>query len=170
MTYTEISEPYIKKTNYGKTRSFVLCKCSCGIEKEVELSKRKSGKTLKCIKCTSRKYVGKISGYFFAKIRCDAKRRGIDFQLTKEYMWDLYLKQNGECKLTGWKIDFADGNWKHQHGETSASLDRIDSSNGYVEGNVQWLHKDVNFLKQRFSQEYVIKICKAITENRSKDG
>ena len=43
------------------------------------------------------------------------------------------------------------------------SLDRIDSNNGYVEGNVQWVHKDVNMMKKDYNQEYFINICKLIT-------
>ena len=84
-------------------------------------------------------------------------------------MWQLYLKQNGKCNLTGWDIDFADGNKNHMKGGTTASLDRIDSSKGYVENNVQWIHKDVNFMKQEFTQDYIIKICKAIAEKNKSE-
>jgi hypothetical protein len=52
---------------------------------------------------------------------------------------------------------------------TTASLDRIDSSKGYVIDNVQWLHRDINMMKQRFSQEYFINICKHIAENNKDD-
>jgi archaellum component FlaC len=45
------------------------------------------------------------------------------------------------------------------------SLDRIDSKLGYIEGNVQWLHKDVNYMKQEYSQEYYIDICKKVANN-----
>lgn len=41
----------------------------------------------------------------------------------------------------------------------TASLDRIDSSKGYIEGNVQWLHKDINRLKINYSDEDLIQIC-----------
>lgn len=47
----------------------------------------------------------------------------------------------------------------------TASLDRIDSSKGYVEGNVQWVHKDVNYIKQDLEESYFKKLCKLITEN-----
>lgn len=43
-------------------------------------------------------------------------------------------------------------------------LDRIDSSKGYIEGNVQWVHKDVNMMKQNYSQKYFIEMCKKIYE------
>ncbi len=49
--------------------------------------------------------------------------------------------------------------------ETSASLDRIDSSLGYIEENVQWVHKDVNMMKRIYDNNYFIKMCKLIAEN-----
>lgn len=49
----------------------------------------------------------------------------------------------------------------------TASLDRIDNSKGYEEGNIQWVHKDVNFMKRTYSQEYFIKLCTLISENCS---
>jgi hypothetical protein len=43
--------------------------------------------------------------------------------------------------------------------ETTASLDRIDSSKGYIEGNLQWVHKDVNIMKMDLSQVEFIDYC-----------
>jgi hypothetical protein len=50
-------------------------------------------------------------------------------------------------------------------GDFSASLDRIDSSKGYVKGNVQWTHKTVNIMKQAMSDEELIDWCKVIVKN-----
>jgi len=44
----------------------------------------------------------------------------------------------------------------------TASLDRIDSSKGYIEGNVQWVHKMVNMSKQQYTQEEFINMCIAV--------
>lgn len=44
----------------------------------------------------------------------------------------------------------------------SRSIDRIDSSVGYVEGNMQWVHKDVNRMKQEFSESYFIETCRLV--------
>lgn len=48
----------------------------------------------------------------------------------------------------------------------NASLDRIDSSLGYIIGNVQWVYKGVNFMKGEMSHDYFIEMCKMITENQ----
>ena len=37
--------------------------------------------------------------------------------------------------------------------DATASLDRIDSSKGYIKGNVQWVHKNINYMKQEMTNE-----------------
>jgi len=49
----------------------------------------------------------------------------------------------------------------------NASLDRIDSSIGYVNDNVQWVHKDINMMKRIYTQEYFIYLCKLVSENNN---
>jgi hypothetical protein len=46
---------------------------------------------------------------------------------------------------------------------TTASLDRIDSSIGYVEGNVQWIYKPLNTMKGTLSNQEFIQLCKEVT-------
>jgi hypothetical protein len=48
--------------------------------------------------------------------------------------------------------------------ETTASLDRIDSSKGYIKTNVQWVHKKVNKMKQDTSVDEFKHYCKLICE------
>lgn len=51
--------------------------------------------------------------------------------------------------------------------QQTASLDRIDSSKGYVLGNIQWVHKDINKMKLDYDQDYFIDICRRIAEYNS---
>lgn len=39
------------------------------------------------------------------------------------------------------------------HKKTTASLDRIDSTKGYIHGNLQWIHKDLNQMKSNRTQD-----------------
>lgn len=84
-------------------------------------------------------------------------RKPKEINITVQDGWELFEKQNGKCAYTGLDLMF---------GKTSknntASLDRIDSNRGYIKGNVQWVHKDVNFMKRTFPHEYFIKMCKLI--------
>jgi hypothetical protein len=44
----------------------------------------------------------------------------------------------------------------------TASLDRIDSTLGYVTGNVQWVHKSVNHMKSDTPEEEFVEWCRRI--------
>jgi len=96
---------------------------------------------------------------WFEKSKKSAELRGLVFDLSIEDIWFLYTVQEGRCALSGISIGWSEVGAIH-----SASIDRIDSSMGYIKGNVQLLHKDVNFMKQQFSQEYFIEVCKAIAD------
>jgi hypothetical protein len=49
--------------------------------------------------------------------------------------------------------------------EATASLDRINSDEGYIKGNVQWVHKDINIMKNIYSSKYFIEMCKKVANN-----
>jgi len=44
----------------------------------------------------------------------------------------------------------------------TASIDRKNSDLGYTKENIQWVHKDVNYMKMNLSEKYFIKLCKLI--------
>ena len=73
------------------------------------------------------------------------------------------MKQDNKCALSGLHINFA--NDFKENG--SASLDRIDNTKGYIEGNIQWVHKHVNNMKLTHDQDYFINLCKSIAKNNS---
>lgn len=100
-----------------------------------------------------------ISGQIWKRILRGANDRGLEFNLSLEFAWNLYEKQNRLCALTGQPIKF--GN-RYKKIETTASLDRIDSAKGYTEDNVQWVHKDINKFKMNMSHEQLFDLCKKI--------
>lgn len=87
------------------------------------------------------------------------KRSELDFDTS--FLWKIYQKQNGKCALTGWNINFG------KKAETNTvSIDRIDSNIGYLKNNIQLVHKDVNRIKNHFSDEFFYKVCKAVSIHR----
>ena len=83
-----------------------------------------------------------------------------EVNITIQEAWDLFLEQDRKCALTGLDIVFG----PRDKGGNTASLDRIDSTKGYIKGNVQWVHKDINRMKFDLNQERFIELCKKVTE------
>ena len=151
--------------NYHRHR-YWLCKCECGKEKVIAQDPLVIGRVISC-GCSKKRIqnkhkswtgYGEISGQYYNKIKVKAlsrkqKRR---FDVSIEYLWELFLKQERKCALTNLPLAF--GSLKLKQNQT-ASLDRIDSSNGYIIGNVQWVHKDINWMKNDFDQEKFIEYC-----------
>lgn len=51
----------------------------------------------------------------------------------------------------------------------TASIDRIDSSKGYIKGNIQIVHKTLNKMKLNMRDEEFIAICEEVYLNRVDD-
>lgn len=102
-----------------------------------------------------------ISGSYWGHIKSGAKSRNLEFNITIKYVWDLWKSQNGRCILTNLPIHLPKSKQdKYRH---TASLDRIDSNKGYIKGNVQWVHKDINSLKSNLPQKKFIELCSFVT-------
>lgn len=159
----EVVSTVIKKGN-GR-QIYWLVKCKCGKE-----SWRQSYALIhhRCNACKScARFQGdkdKFSHSCLRKIKNRAEKSGLEFNLTYEYVVGLFEKQKGMCALSGVEIKFS-RKWRDGNKDQTASLDRIDNQRGYLKGNVQWIHKDVNFMKYTFDQKYFIEMCKKITRN-----
>lgn len=82
-------------------------------------------------------------------------RKPVELNITKNYIIKLFQNQDGKCSISG--VDIVLG--------CNASLDRIDSNKGYIKGNVQWVHKDVNLMKGMFSLPHFLKVCKLCSKS-----
>jgi hypothetical protein len=156
--------------NRNKYQRFIWqCKCKCGNMTQVSISNWKKIKSCGCLK----KIIGKnnkgwkgykeISGRYWGLCKKNAQQRKLKFNITINYVWRLFLKQNRQCALSNIPIHFYKSrqNYRHQ----SASLDRIDSSKGYIKNNIQWVHKDINRLKSNFNENDFKKLCYLVAIN-----
>ena len=157
-------------------RTMWLCNCDCGRQKIVSTKLLKNGESSSCgcnwrvqnKKHSSWKGFGDIPKDFYSNVKRGAKSRNIDFNITIEYLWELLLKQGYKCALSGLDLQFGEKRKDNQN--KSISLDRIDSSVGYIYGNVQFIHKHINIMKNKFDESYFIELCKNITnENKIKN-
>jgi len=147
----------IKRVENKNQRPAFLCKCSCGNEKVVMSQSLRNG-TVKSCGCLLKRH-GKnhfswegyeeISLSFFSVIEKGAKTRNLAFDISIKEIWHLFLFQKRKCALSGMDLRFQSQNSER---DGTASLDRIDSSKGYALDNIQWVHKDINWLKNNWPQ------------------
>lgn len=163
----------IELVTVEKKRPVWRCLCDCGNEKITHgISLKRGGtKSCGCILATkdSTKFHNfsgfkELSGTVFNSIRGGAKARNLDFNITQEYIYNLFISQEKKCKLTGLDLEIRPTSQKKNIKRT-ASLDRIDSSKGYIEGNVQWIHVIVNKMKWDLSTDEFLDWCKKICQH-----
>lgn len=107
---------------------------------------------------SSFKGYGNLNKTLWSKIQIHAQDRNINFDLRIQEAWALFVEQKGYCAVTGLPIYF-------KPAKNTASLDRIDSSLGYVLSNVQWVHKEINTkLKMQLDTNTMKYWCKKITD------
>lgn len=148
-----------------KHRMTWLCQCDCGSDpKWVPKDRLFRENSQGCYDCRGKRVSGKnnvnwsgyesISGTMLSHIKQSAKTRNIIFDVSIEYLNDLWVASKNKCSISGIHIEM----------NGTASLDRIDSSKGYIKGNVQWVHKNVNIMKRSLGQDEFIDICRAIAD------
>lgn len=155
----------LKKTDERTQSKKVLWEvgCSCGGRAKVTTADllRKDGKNRVSCGCMNFRSGPKsanwkspngISMKYWNAVRASASKRNIDFSINIWYAFDCF---DGRCALTGQEIEL----------NHTASIDRIDSSAGYVEGNIQWLHKYINRLKSNWPQDQFIELCRKVVDH-----
>jgi hypothetical protein len=112
--------------------------------------------------------VGEISAAWWARIAHSAAgnkmRRKILLEVDKEYAWELFLKQGGKCYFTNQPLKLCKGI------ANTASIDRIDNEQGYVKGNIRWVHKHINIMKNRYTDSYFVGLCRAVVAHADSEG
>lgn len=171
---------------YKSKRKLGECICdNCGIKFEKPLSEIKRNAKLERRNFCSRSCVGhhnteKILNYIpnpkdfkkygprdeytgFRDIMRRIKKRDANFDIDLIFLKELWEKQN-ICVYTGVKLKLP--NTRNNDNLYTASLDRIDSSKGYIKDNVQFISIAANFAKNSMSHEQMLEFCNIIYENK----
>jgi hypothetical protein len=163
-----------------KQRTRIMrCLCDCGNYKEIAREKLRHGtKSCGCLKKENLKprygefhenWQGfeDISKSFSSRIKACAKQRNLEYNLTEAYLWELFVAQNKSCVYSGIKLEMP----KHvrklrdKYDGNLASLDRKDNTRGYVEGNVQWICKRLNYMKHTMSETEFLQWINAVSQH-----
>jgi hypothetical protein len=153
--------------NKSASTSLWTCICECGTILDISGFSLSRGSKTHC-GCSTK--VGaenhSFKGYeeiyksYWTSLQKSSKIRGFQFEITIEFAWELFLKQKRLCALSGEEITLG------KPGIKTASLDRIDSSLGYIENNVQWVHKKLNAMKMDINNDEFIELCGKVWKNR----
>ena len=164
-TVLSIDRKEKRKNNY---HVYYKCQCKCG---QISIMERTTlGKHKHCHRCYSDSRMGKpykdISHRYWECLKITANKRNIKFNISKKYAWEIFINQNKLCALSGVPLRF-EKRYTKQRTLQTASLDRIDSDLSYEIGNVQWVHKQVNWLKSSLKDEDLLRWVKLIYEHNN---
>ena len=153
----------IKRKNKKGNFNF-FCSLSCSVSKQNYDSPR-SGNINNLIKKKKDQYTPFRWYLLRSKARNKIKNYGCD--ITVEYLQELWSEQRGICPFTKWQLILPSGTHKSWeiNSPFNASLDRIDSSKGYIKGNVRFISVMANYAKNIFTDEQLIEFCKAVANN-----
>ena len=108
-----------------------------------------------CLKDHVKERSNDVAKDLYSKSRDAAKQKGRDYNLTKEYIEHLLKVQDYKCAYS--KINF-----NYNIKNYIPSVDRIDSSKGYIEGNVQWVTYQANLSKHVMTMEQLYEFCRKV--------
>lgn len=148
-------------SEYGKTKCFEpdqkLMEKRCGKCRDTKCvsdffhSKRnRDGYSCWCKQCFSSR-VENMEGRVKAW-KSNAKTRKIPFDITLDYLNTLPRT----CYYTDVPLVF------EMNKPNTISLDRLDSSKGYVKGNVVFCSSDINYMKSDFTYKQFLSLCRKV--------
>ena len=152
----------------GKTKFYCNLKCSgknnCN---HLEIYRKQTSEIIKKY-CGNRQDEYSPFRYHLNISKKRSQKYNRNFDLTLEFLKELWVKQNGKCAATGLVLDTKYIQTKKQRKNKSpyqASLDRIDNNKGYTKDNVRFVCYMFNIARNDFSDEQVLDFCQKVTEN-----
>lgn len=97
----------------------------------------------------------------FHGLKDRSNKKNIDCNIDLQYLHELWDKQKGLCALSGIPMAYY---FDSGRVPTNLSVDRIDSSLGYIKGNIQLVCMAVNQMKSDLTVEQLKYFCKSLLE------
>lgn len=144
------------------------CLCDCGSYTVAKAGHLKSRNHKSCGKCYKHHF---LTDTYWNLVKHSARKRNLEFEIDKNYMYSLWTKQEGRCAISGIVLtpppkDLIVQNRKAR----TASIDRIDNEIGYVKGNVQWVHKKINMMRGKCTLTEFISFCHLVSQYNKKSN
>ena len=148
------TKPY---TEFPKTRtnkdghSYLCTDCNRASSKKYrELNKDRYYENQKRRRLDEGVFVSQL----FYNIKTRAKKKGLEVDITREYLLETLRATDYKCTVTGVEFNrYSSG--RNKANAFKASIDRIDSSKGYTKDNIRWVCWAVNQMKaDRTDEEF----------------
>lgn len=148
---------------YKNSTAYYKVRCDCGTETyKLPIELLYKDRDFQCEKCAHKENmenirkkngeVGELTKTEYTRLKRSAEKRAYVFEVSIEYLWNLFQEQKQICAITGDYIPNIE----------EASLDRIDSSKRYIEGNVQWVTYQANLSKHVMTMEQLYEFCRKV--------
>ena len=161
----------IKRAENKGTQTHWLCKCDCGNEKIVNGHSLKSGGTKSCgclhKERTSKEYSIASQNRLYGRYKAGAKKRGYDFQISKDLFLELTKKNCFYCGAEPNHIiknEFGTGDYLYN------GIDRIDNDKGYEIDNVVACCEACNRAKLEMSKKEFLAWIEKVYNNSIKNN
>lgn len=105
-----------------------------------------------------------ISTQYLGKL----KHRKKTIEITLQDLVDQWHTQGGLCRYSKVPLTLVQRDTKWV--EFSASIDRIDPSKGYIKGNIQWVHKRINTMKNDMTEIEFVNWCNLVVQHGGSFG
>jgi len=104
--------------------------------------------------------------YYYNSLKNRSRKSGIDVTIDPVYIKQLWRHQKGRCRYTGIKLKLQSHANIKVKPHKLASIDRINSSEGYVEGNVQFVSVTCNLAKGSMDEKDFLEFMETLRNAR----
>ncbi len=87
-------------------------------------------------------------------------------EVTIEDLREQWIIQKGICPFIGVELVLSSYSKIEKSPIYSASLDRIDSNVGYIKGNIRWISRAINWMKNEMNDNMVNQLIDILIENK----
>jgi len=144
-----------------KTISLICKNCNNPFEKESKEYNRKLKQNPDCSFFCSKQcgYKQKCGDdyspfrVFFSTTKKNSQHKKLSFDLDLVFLKNLWETQEGKCKITSIPMILSPSRYRKVFKPDSASIDRIDPTEGYIKGNVQFVCLSINYARNRFNDK-----------------
>lgn len=155
------------KRNENKGRK-TFCSRSCSGKYNIKNIPEEKRKNIEHLKKGSGRDQYSPFRSFLKTCRLRIKQKpSLKLDITLEDLKEQWEKQKGLCPYTGWKMQIAECQTKKNINKTiyRASLDRKDSSKGYIKGNIQFVSLISQYAKNDWNENVIVEFANAVNNN-----